>query len=147
MFELGKEPSLGQAACAKPGVNRRNGPTSTWSPNRRSVRWWSSGELGTSVRRFFVAFSRADRCAAAGGFRVWPPERPVISGSLHHGGHPILRRPVSNVTVETYAAANIKPGKKKSTERIDGIAVTAPGRVMLCVEPRSVYEARGIVWS
>ena len=39
----------------------------------------------------------------------------------------------SNITTEQDAAGNIKPSKKKSTERIDGIVATimALGRVML----------------
>ncbi len=48
-------------------------------------------------------------------------EKLVVSGHLRHGGHPILRWMASHVAVETDAAGNLKPSKKKSTERIDGI--------------------------
>ncbi|WP_422667057.1 terminase TerL endonuclease subunit [Billgrantia montanilacus] len=39
----------------------------------------------------------------------------------------------SNVTVETDAAGNVKPSKKKSTEKIDGIvsSIMAIGRAMV----------------
>ena len=39
----------------------------------------------------------------------------------------------SNITTEQDAAGNLKPSKKKSTERIDGIVATimSLGRVML----------------
>jgi phage terminase large subunit-like protein len=49
-------------------------------------------------------------------------ERLVIDGELNHGGHPVLRWMADNVMVETDANENIKPSKKKSTEKIDGIA-------------------------
>lgn len=48
-------------------------------------------------------------------------EKLVMSGGLRHGGNPVLRWMASHVAAETDAAGNIKPSKKKSTERIDGI--------------------------
>lgn len=48
-------------------------------------------------------------------------EKAVISRKLRHDGHPVLRWNVSNVAVETDPAGNIKPSKKVSTERIDGV--------------------------
>ena len=70
-----------------------------------------------------------------------------MSGGLHHGGRPIVRWMASNVTVETDAAGNIKPSKKKSIEKIDGIvaSIMALGRAMLLSEHRSVYEKRGLI--
>ena len=60
-------------------------------------------------------------------------EKLVRSGKLRHGGHPVLRWMASNVAVETDAAGNLKPSKKKSTERIDGIVamIMALGRSMV----------------
>lgn len=60
-------------------------------------------------------------------------ERAVMSGTLKHGSNPVLRWNASNVTVETDSAGNLKPSKKKSTERIDGIvaACMGIGRAML----------------
>lgn len=48
-------------------------------------------------------------------------EKLVLSKQLHHGGHPVLRWNAANVSAEQDAAGNIKPSKKASTERIDGI--------------------------
>lgn len=48
-------------------------------------------------------------------------ERLVISNGFHHGGHPVLKRHAQVVSIEQNAAADIKPAKNKSTERIDGI--------------------------
>jgi len=73
-------------------------------------------------------------------------ERLVLSGLLQHGGNPVLRWNASNVTVELDAAGNVKPSKKKSTERIDGVVATVMGlgRAMLHTGP-SIYEGRGLL--
>ncbi len=64
-------------------------------------------------------------------------------GRLRHGDHPVLRWMASAISVETDTAGNLKPSKKKSTDRIDGIvaAIMGLGRAMLA--PRR--EAPGIV--
>jgi phage terminase large subunit-like protein len=60
-------------------------------------------------------------------------ERLVLEGSLHHGGHPVLRWMVANAAVEQDAAGNRKPSKRKSRDRIDGVValVMALGRAMV----------------
>lgn len=60
-------------------------------------------------------------------------ERRLLGKAFRHGGDPVLRWMAGNVAAETDAAGNIKPSKKKSTERIDGIvALTmAIGRAMV----------------
>ncbi len=75
-------------------------------------------------------------------------EKLVISGKLRHGRHPVLRWMASNVSVETDAAGNLKPSKKKSTERIDGIvaSIMALGRAMLQPQRRrSFYETHDLL--
>jgi len=75
-------------------------------------------------------------------------EKLVVSGKLRDGGHPVLRWMASSVAVELDAAGNLKPSKKKSTERIDGIvaAIMALGRALNQPTPlRSVYEDRGMI--
>lgn len=54
-------------------------------------------------------------------------EGMVIDGTLRHGGHPVLRWMAGNVAIETDAAGNIKPSKKASTEKIDGIVALVMG--------------------
>jgi phage terminase large subunit-like protein len=75
-------------------------------------------------------------------------EKIIVSGKLRHGGNPVLRWMASNVAVETDAAGNLKPSKKKSTERIDGIVATvmALGRAMLDPPFPSPYLDRGPVF-
>jgi phage terminase large subunit-like protein len=60
-------------------------------------------------------------------------ETLILGGRIRHGGHPVLRWNASNVSVETDAAGNVKPSKKKSTEKIDGIValIMALGRAMV----------------
>jgi len=48
-------------------------------------------------------------------------EQAVLSKRLRHDGHPVLRWNVSNVSVETDPAGNLKPSKTRSTEKIDGV--------------------------
>ena len=43
----------------------------------------------------------------------------IISGKIIHNGNPALRWCVSNLVVETDPAANLKPSKKRSSEKID----------------------------
>ena len=69
-------------------------------------------------------------------------ERLVISRSLWHGGHPVLRWNASNVAVRQDPAGNIKPDKERSRERIDGISATvnALGRAMAGDGGRTIYD-------
>lgn len=70
----------------------------------------------------------------------------VVEQKLRHANNPVLRWCASNVAIEQDAAGNLKPSKKLSRERIDGIAalVNAMNRALLAVDGRSPYEDRGI---
>ena len=75
-------------------------------------------------------------------------EELILARLLAHGGNPVMRWMAGNTVIETDAAGNIKPTKKKSTERIDGIValVMALGRAITIAEPKkSIYETRGII--
>jgi phage terminase large subunit-like protein len=73
-------------------------------------------------------------------------EKLIVSGKLRHGCNPVLRWMASNVAVETDAAGNLKPSKKKSTERIDGIVATVMGLGRALLHEPSAYEWHGILW-
>jgi len=47
--------------------------------------------------------------------------RLVLAQRLAHGGHPVLRWMADNLVVSTDASNNVKPDKKKSREKIDGM--------------------------
>lgn len=51
-------------------------------------------------------------------------ERLIIARRLLHSGHPILEWMAGNTVVITDTNANVRPNKKKSTGRIDGIVAT-----------------------
>jgi phage terminase large subunit-like protein len=76
-------------------------------------------------------------------------EKLVVTGDLAHDGHRVLDWMAGNVATESDAAGNIKPSKKKSTEKIDGIAaiVTALARALVDTgegDGKSVYDTRGV---
>lgn len=51
----------------------------------------------------------------------------VMSRKVRHGGNPVLRWMADNMVVSTDPAENVKPDKKKSTERIDGMVALIMG--------------------
>jgi len=70
----------------------------------------------------------------------------LANGTLAHDGNPCLNWMAGNFAVETDAAGNLKPSKKKSTEKIDGIVagVMALGRMIVApMEQGSVYDTPG----
>lgn len=72
----------------------------------------------------------------------------VSQKKIRHGGNPVLRWMFSNVAVDTDAAGNIKPSKKKAIEKIDGIvaSIMGVGRATLSPDAQgSVYSSRGMV--
>jgi phage terminase large subunit-like protein len=73
-------------------------------------------------------------------------DRLIIGGKIQHGANPVLNWMAGNAAVEIDSHENMKPCKKRSTERIDGIvaAVMAVGRAMAAINVGSVYDSRGI---
>ena len=73
-------------------------------------------------------------------------EALVMGRHLHPGDNPVLSWMASNCAIESDPAANIKPSKKKSTEKIDSIValVMAIARATAGNETGSVYDERGI---
>lgn len=75
-------------------------------------------------------------------------ERLVMGKLMAHGGNPVLAWNVHNVVVYKDTNGNIKPDRRKSTEKIDGAVAMAMaiGRAALA-DPnagRSVYEDRDV---
>jgi phage terminase large subunit-like protein len=76
-------------------------------------------------------------------------ERLIVGRELLHDGHPVLRWMAANVSIEQDAAGNIKPSRKKSTEKIDGIvaACMAIGRYQIATAaPVDPYATRGLIY-
>jgi len=74
-------------------------------------------------------------------------ETLVRSRRLHHGGHPVLTWCANNVVTEEDATGNLKPSKRKSTERIDGIValITALARAMVRTEEPPAWDGHLLV--
>ena len=74
----------------------------------------------------------------------------ILTKGINHGGNEVLRWMASNVQVQTDATENIKPSKKKSKEKIDGIValVMAIGRYMNPGDDDSAskYESNNITF-
>jgi phage terminase large subunit-like protein len=118
----------------------------TWNVEGIAIDPWNSRQLsaqllaeGVNVQEFRQGFaSFADPCRQL--------ERLVIAGGLAHGGNPVLRWCASNVAVEIDAAGNMKPSKRRSTERIDGMVALLMGLGMAAKsESGSVYDGRGFL--
>jgi phage terminase large subunit-like protein len=74
----------------------------------------------------------------------------VMEGRIRHGRHPVLDWNMGNVIIDQDAAGNIKPNKKKSTEKIDGVVAMLMGLARAAVDGAgftdSVYNERGLLF-
>ena len=83
-----------------------------------------------------------------------PPTKELfkltLEGRIAHGGHPVLRWNIDNVTIRTDPAGNIKADKEKSIEKIDGAIATimALARALVCGTDsgESIYDTRGLLF-
>ena len=72
-------------------------------------------------------------------------EAEMASGNMDHGGNPVLRWMALNVMIRTNEAGFIKIDKKKSSQKIDGIAALANCYACLIADTDEVepYENHG----
>jgi phage terminase large subunit-like protein len=108
---------------------------------------WNATQIGIQLEEEGVKLADVGQ-----GYKSLSPaakelEREYLSGELKHGGNPVLRWMAANVVLETDPAENIKPSKKRSAERIDGIVALccAISRQIAAEGSASVYESRGMV--
>lgn len=109
---------------------------------------WNATQLATQLQAddFEVAFYGQ-------GFRSMSAPMKELNGlilskKIYHDGDPVMRWMISNVAIEQDPAGNIKPSKKRSKEKIDGVValINALGvAITQKVEPPSVYAERGIL--
>lgn len=74
--------------------------------------------------------------------------RLVLGGQVAHGGNPVLRWMADNLMVTQDPAGNVKPDKKKSREKIDGVVAMIMGldrALRHGGKKGSVYEGRGML--
>lgn len=85
-----------------------------WNATQLAVQLQEEGLTVVPVRQGFATLSSPSKLL----------ENLVSNRKLNHGGHPVLRWMADNVTVEHNPDGAIKPSKKRSTEKIDGIVAT-----------------------
>ena len=81
----------------------------------------------------------------------WPTKELltlVLSKRIEHGGHPVMNWMIANTVVTEDPAGNLKPDKKKSRKKIDGVyallmAIARAG--VKGVGKKSIYETRGVI--
>lgn len=75
-------------------------------------------------------------------------ERLVLTGQIDHAGHPVLRWMASNAAIVRDDKDNIMPAKKKSAQKIDGIAALVNALAVAGAhedEGESYLASRGLV--
>lgn len=90
----------------------------------------------------FISFGQGYASMSAPTKRL---ETILLQGLLAHNANPVARWMATNVAIEEDAAGNIKPSKRRSKEKIDGIValVMALGQAMAGSVHESIYEKRG----
>ena len=75
-------------------------------------------------------------------------EKMVLNKKLEHFGNPVLRWMMSSVAIQRDPAGNIKPDKRKSSQKIDGVvaSIMALGEMMTVManEESNPYNSRGL---
>lgn len=74
-------------------------------------------------------------------------ERLVLGKEITHDGNPVMSWMIANVSITQDANENIRPNKKKSGEKIDGVAalVTALARVIVAENSSELFDGVGMV--
>jgi phage terminase large subunit-like protein len=66
-------------------------------------------------------------------------EELLIERKFRHGGHPVLRWMAGNVVTHTDGRGYKMPSRKKSTEKIDGIAAVLMALGLAIAEPAPTF--------
>jgi phage terminase large subunit-like protein len=107
---------------------------------------WNARDLSTRLQQNGVPVVEVAQTMANLTSASKALETLVLSGRLRHDGNPVLRWNVSNAVADSDGNGNLKPSKKRSTERIDGVSaiVTALARALVATTG-SVYDERGLM--
>jgi phage terminase large subunit-like protein len=119
--------------------------TTRYRIERISYDRWNATQLVSQLREDGAPMVEMGQGFASMAAPAKELERLVSAGKLRHGGHPVLRWCLANTVIEQDAAGNIKPSKRRSTERIDGtvaLVMALDGATRLI---GSVYEERGLI--
>lgn len=96
---------------------------------------WNAQQLANQLLQdgFEVEFIRQGYGSLSGPSKDF--ERMVLSGTIRHDGNPCMRWCVGNVAIEQDAAGNIKPSKRRSAEKIDGVVSTVMTVALAMADP------------
>ena len=107
---------------------------------------WNATQVATDLESdgFDVTLSRMSYYAVSPATKEC--EKLILDGKLIHNGNPVLTWMLGNVLIETDAAGNVKPSKRKSAEKIDGVValILAIARYLVLVSKVSKYEKQGM---
>jgi phage terminase large subunit-like protein len=108
---------------------------------------WKAVELATKLDAEGMEVVQMRQGHATLGAPSTEFEKKVMAKQFRHGGHPVLRWMAGNTVTISDNNENIRPDKKKSTKRIDGIvaSIMALGRAMTNDKYKSIYENRGFI--
>lgn len=88
---------------------------------------WQSKQIGVDL--YDEGLPVEDHLQSMGQM-AWPTEAfigLVKDGRLHHGGHPVFRWMIANAIGQTDVDGRMKPSKRKSVGKIDGIVAAIMG--------------------
>lgn len=107
---------------------------------------WNATQLATQLKGdgLPVVFMRQGFASVSGPAKEF--EKALARNELRHAGNPCMDWMAGNVAVERDASDNIKPSKKHSTERIDGIAAAIMAIAGLCESQQQTwfYDSNGV---
>jgi phage terminase large subunit-like protein len=112
---------------------------------RVSVDPWNAGDMIRRLERDGVPVIAVPQTMANLTTPSKALETLILSGKLHHDGHPILRWCVANAVADVDGNGNVKPSKKRSREKIDGVSALVTALDGALREPGSIYERRGLL--
>ena len=72
--------------------------------------------------------------------------RRILNKTVHHNGDPVLRWMAGNVATEVDSQKNVRPCKKRSADKIDGVITSIMAldvAIQAAVSGGSVYDTKG----
>jgi phage terminase large subunit-like protein len=99
---------------------------------------WNARDLTTRLKQNSVPVIEIQQTLAKLTTAAKALEMLILQRRLHHDGHPILRWCVSNCVADSDGNGNIKPSKKASHERIDGVSALVTALAQAVVQPPDV---------
>jgi len=110
---------------------------------------WGAAEVYQRVEKMGLVMVQVGQGFASMSAPMKEPEKLIVSRRLNHGGHPVLAWNAHNLVAQRDPAGNIKPDKRRSREKIDGMVALIMGLDRGTrhdpESERSIYEERGIL--